>query len=115
MTCNKIKGIAFLLVFVSAMTLVSCADFSMPHYGADAPDQTYNDFDFSTTSGEITLNVSYAGCGIETPVFFEIYDEEPLTWNEEGNGYKMKEDVKPLFSAYTDEKCVYSGTISLPA
>ena len=115
MTCNKIKGIAFLLVFVSAMTFVSCADFSMPHYGAAPADQTYNDFDFSTTSGEITLNVSYAGCGIETPVFFEIYDEEPLTWNEEGNGYEMKEDVKPLFSAYTDEKCVYSGTISLPA
>ena len=115
MTCNKFKGIAFLLVFVSAMTLVSCADFTMPHYGAAPADQTYNDFDFSTTSGEITLNVSYAGCGIETPVFFEIYDEEPLTWNEEGNGYEMKEDVKPLFSAYTDEKCVYSGTITLPA
>ena len=115
MTCNKFKGIAFLLIFVSAMTLVSCADFSMPHYGAAPADQTYNDFDFSTTSGEITLNVSYAGCGIETPVFFEIYDEEPLIWNEEGAGYEMKEDVKPLFSAYTDEKCVYSGTISLPA
>src|SRR5574344_1837826 len=115
MTCNKFKGIAFLLVFVSAMTFVSCADFTMPHYGAAPADQTYNDFDFSTTSGEITLNVSYAGCGIETPVFFEIYDEEPLTWNEEGAGYEMKEDVKPLFSAYTDEKCVYSGTIMLPA
>ena len=115
MTCNKFKGIAILALMASVMTFVSCADFTMPHYGAAPADQTYNDFDFSTTSGEITLNVSYAGCGIETPVFFEIYDEEPLTWNEEGAGYEMKEDVKPLFSAYTDEKCVYSGTITLPA
>ena len=115
MKCNKFNGIAILVLMASVMAFVSCADFTMPHYGAAPADQTYNDFDFSTTSGEITLNVSYAGCGIETPVFFEIYDEEPLTWNEEGSGYEMKEDVKPLFSAYTDEKCVYSGTITLPA
>ena len=103
------------MILASAMTFVSCADFTMPHYGAAPNDQSYNDFDFSTTSGEITLNVSYAGCGVKTPVFFEIYDEEPLTWNSEGGGYTMKEDVKPLFSAYTDENCVYSGTLTLPA
>ena len=115
MRCNSIKGIVILMILASAMTFVSCADFTMPHYGAAPNDQSYNDFDFSTTSGEITLNVSYAGCGVKTPVFFEIYDEEPLTWNSEGGGYTMKEDVKPLFSAYTDEKCVYSGTLTLPA
>ena len=115
MRCNSIKGTVILMILASAMTFVSCADFTMPHYGAAPNDQSYNDFDFSTTSGEITLNVSYAGCGVKTPVFFEIYDEEPLTWNSEGGGYTMKEDVKPLFSAYTDENCVYSGTITLPA
>ena len=115
MRCNSIKGIVILMILASAMTFVSCADFTMPHYGAAPNDQSYNDFDFSTTSGEITLNVSYAGCGVKTPVFFEIYDEEPLTWNSEGGGYTMKEDVKPLFSAYTDENCVYSGTLTLPA
>ena len=94
------------MFLASAMTFVSCADFTMPHYGAAPDDQTYNDFDFSTTSSEITLNVSYAGCGIKTPVFFEIYDKSPLTWNSEGGGYVMKENMKPLFSAYTDEKCV---------
>ena len=115
MRCNSIKGTVILMILASAMTFVSCADFTMPHYGAAPNDQSYNDFDFSTTSGEITLNVSYAGCGVKTPVFFEIYDEEPLTWNSEGGGYTMKEDVKPLFSAYTDENCVYSGTLTLPA
>lgn len=103
------------MFLASAMTFVSCADFTMPHYGAAPDDQTYNDFDFSTTSSEITLNVSYAGCGIKTPVFFEIYDKAPLTWNSEGGGYVMKENMKPLFSAYTDEHCAYSGTITLPA
>ena len=103
------------MVMAAAMTFVSCADWDMPHYGAAQPDQTINNFDFSTTSGEITLNVSYAGCGVKTPVFFELYDEEPITWNEEGNGYVMKEDVKALYSAYTDENCVFSGTITLPA
>ena len=103
------------MVMAAAMTFISCADWDMPHYGAAQPDQTINNFDFSTTSGEITLNVSYAGCGVKTPVFFELYDEEPITWNEEGNGYVMKEDVKALYSAYTDENCVFSGTITLPA
>ena len=110
-----IKGFAMSMIMAAAMTFVSCADWDMPHYGAAQPDQTINNFDFSTTSGEITLNVSYAGCGVKTPVFFELYDEEPITWNEEGNGYVMKEDVKALYSAYTDENCVFSGTITLPA
>ena len=110
-----IKGIAMSMIMAAAMTFVSCADWDMPHYGAAQPDQTINNFDFSTTSGEITLNVSYAGCGVKTPVFFELYDEEPITWNEEGNGYVKKEDVKALYSAYTDENCVFSGTITLPA
>ena len=115
MRINTIKGIAMSMVMAAAMTFVSCADWDMPHYGAAQPDQTINNFDFSTTSGEITLNVSYAGCGVKTPVFFELYDEEPITWNEEGNGYVKKEDVKALYSAYTDENCVFSGTITLPA
>lgn len=110
-----IKGFAMSMIMAAAMTFVSCADWDMPHYGAAQPDQTINNFDFSTTSGEITLNVSYAGCGVKTPVFFELYDEEPITWNEEGNGYVKKEDVKALYSAYTDENCVFSGTITLPA
>ena len=115
MRINTIKGIAMSMIMAAAMTFVSCADWDMPHYGAAQPDQTINNFDFSTTSGEITLNVSYAGCGVKTPVFFELYDEEPITWNEEGNGYVKKEDVKALYSAYTDENCVFSGTITLPA
>ena len=115
MRINTIKGFAMSMIMAAAMTFVSCADWDMPHYGAAQPDQTINNFDFSTTSGEITLNVSYAGCGVKTPVFFELYDEEPITWNEEGNGYVMKEDVKALYSAYTDENCVFSGTITLPA
>ena len=115
MRINTIKGFAMSMIMAAAMTFVSCADWDMPHYGAAQPDQTINNFDFSTTSGEITLNVSYAGCGVKTPVFFELYDEEPITWNEEGNGYVMKEDVKALYSAYTDENCVFSGPITLPA
>ena len=115
MRINTIKGFAMSMIMAAAMTFVSCADWDMPHYGAAQPDQTINNFDFSTTSGEITLNVSYAGCGVKTPVFFELYDEEPITWNEEGNGYVKKEDVKALYSAYTDENCVFSGTITLPA
>ena len=115
MRINTIKGFAMSMIMAAAMTFVSCADWDMPHYGAAQPDQTINNFDFSTTSGEITLNVSYAGCGVKTPVFFELYDEEPITWNEEGNGYMKKEDVKALYSAYTDENCVFSGTITLPA
>ena len=50
MRINTIKGIAISMMMAAAMTFISCADWDMPHYGAAQPDQTINNFDFSTTS-----------------------------------------------------------------
>ena len=115
MNFNKLRSISSWGILVAIVSFASCTDKSLDDFGSNLNEQTFNTFDFSTTKDEISINVSYAGCGIEVPVFFEIYDEDPVVWNETGSGHKLKEDVKPIFSSYTNEKCVYSGTISLPA
>lgn len=115
MNFNKLRSISSWGILVAIVSFASCTDKCLDDLGSNLNEQTFNTFDFSTTKDEISINVSYAGCGIEVPVFFEIYDEDPVVWNETGSGHKLKEDVKPIFSSYTNEKCVYNGTISLPA
>lgn len=76
-------------------------------------EKEYNEFDYSTTSSNISLEVSYLNCGVEAAVYFELYDEIPVTKGE--YNYIKRDDVTPLFAAYTGPKGVYSGTAELPA
>lgn len=73
----------------------------------------FNDFDFSTVQSTTSLEVSYANCGVEANVYFEVYDEIPVTSNE--YGYTKKSDVTPLFAAYTADNSIFKQTIELPA
>lgn len=73
----------------------------------------FNDFDFSTVQSTTSLEVSYANCGVEANVYFEVYDEMPVTSNE--YGYTKKSDVTPLFAAYTADNSIFKQTIELPA
>ena len=113
---KETKGAAFLCLLASVMTLASCVDWKMELF---QPTQdtgaTYNTFDYATVKDGINLVVSYAGCGVKSPVYFELYDENPIVDSEEGSAYTKREDLKPLFSAYTEEDCVFGGFISLPS
>ena len=118
MKSNSFKNLVSLATLVTVTALSSCSDKNMDQYlppeeGGNVV--TYNSFDFSTTKSGINLMVSYAGCGLKTPVYFELYDENPIVENESGNGFTKKEDVKPLFTSYTGEDCIFNGTISLPS
>ena len=73
----------------------------------------FNDFDFSTVQSTTSLEVSYANCGVEANVYFEVYDEMPVTSNE--YGYTKKSDVTPLFTAYTADNSIFKQTVELPA
>ncbi|MGN0281595.1 MAG: LruC domain-containing protein [Prevotella sp.] len=108
--------IASLSILASMFILAACVDRSMDNYvPVSNSEMPYNDFDFSTTNDSINLTVSYVGCGIKTPVYFEIYEENPLEGNEEGSGYTKREDLKPLFTSYTGENCIFNGQIKLPS
>lgn len=120
---NSFKGLASLVTLGAMMGISSCADKNMDQYLPQEKNQeevpvvpsSYNNFNFSTTKDDINLSVSYAGCGIKTPVHFEVYDQNPTVENGTGTGFTLKEDLKPLFTSYTDEDCVFNGTISLPS
>lgn len=115
MRINYSKALAIVSV-MSVMTLGSCTDQNADQYvPAQGDDSVYNTFDFSTTKEDVSLNISYVGCGVKSPVLFEIYDENPVVESFEGNGMVKKEGVRPFFSAYTGEDCVFNGTVSLPS
>jgi LruC domain-containing protein len=67
-------------------------------------------FDFATTA-EVSLYVNYSLQGM--PLLLELYSENPVITKE--NGVRSKrQDINPLFMAYTDEMGKYEGTITLP-
>ena len=110
------------LAVIAAM-LTACSDHSAYQMQPEpepepeapaAPGKTYNDFDFSTTTDNITLNVDYK-LSTQTGVYFEIYDQEPGAFVSEGNSYILKEGVEPLLTAMTDDNGHFSRTISLPS
>ena len=98
--------------FIAICALSSCLEKEV-YQGPKDDEKEFNEFDFSTVHSATNLEVSYANCGIETNVYFEVYDEIPVTESE--YGYTKKEDVTPLFAAYTDDNSVYKGDIDLPA
>ncbi len=83
------------------------------YQGIQEEKKEYNEFDFSTIASSTSLEVSYLNCGVEAAVYFELYDEIPVTKGE--YSYIKRDDVTPLFAAYTGENGVYSGTVELPA
>ncbi|MDO4165481.1 MAG: LruC domain-containing protein [Bacteroides sp.] len=79
----------------------------------ESEENVYNDFNFSTVASATSLEVSYLNCGVSTNVYFELYDENPVTLGE--YNYIKRDDVTPLYAAYTDENGVFKGSIDLPA
>jgi LruC domain-containing protein len=68
-------------------------------------------FDFATTK-DVLLYVNYDFKG--RPLLLELYSEKPIVTNEAGVRSK-REDISPLFMAYTDESGKYEGKVTLPA
>lgn len=66
-------------------------------------------FDFKLTN-EVKLNIDY-GFTNDYYIIFEIYDQNPM--KEEGDSWVKDESLSSIYSASTDTKGRYSGTITL--
>lgn len=73
-------------------------------------EKEYNEFNFSTVAPTTSLEVAYLNTGVQAGVYFELYGEKPVTESE--YGYIKREDVTPLFAAYTARDGVFRGTIN---
>ena len=100
------------LTAILALGLGSCMEKDV-YQGPQEDEKEFNEFDFSTVQKNINLEVSYKNSGVEANVYFELYDEMPVTEGE--YNYIKRDDISPLFSAYTADNSVFNGTIELPA
>lgn len=98
-------------LMASALTFSSCVNEN-GITNKEYKQSTASDFDFATVKN-VNLSVKYDVGNLQNEICFEIYDEMPV----EDLGYTSvkKDNVKPLFSAYTDGNGSYNGTIQLPA
>lgn len=72
-----------------------------------------NPFDFST-SQEVDLIVDYSDFQTNVPVFFSVYNINPIK-EENQLGEYIDESIKPIFSGYTDKNGRFDETITLPS
>lgn len=78
-----------------------------------AVDGVANAFDFSTTQ-DVDLIVDYSAFNAKIPVFFSVYNVNPLV-NENKEGEYIDESIKPIYAAYTEPDGKYDQTVTLPA
>ncbi|MGL4852964.1 MAG: LruC domain-containing protein [Phocaeicola sp.] len=78
-------------------------------------EREHSDFDFSMVAKGVKLSVSYQNMGFKAPVYFELYDVEPVTYNEESGAYTKKEGLLPLYADYTDGDGTFAKTLDLPS
>ena len=54
-------------------------------------EKEYNTFNFSTENSQSYVNLSY-NTGVKTNIYFELFDEEPGEWADNGKYYKTVEN-----------------------
>lgn len=102
------------ILFGMLILFFACVDHHDVYKGEDESGKlTFNEFDFVTTQ-EVNLQVNYQNMGgIQTAVYFEVYDEMPVTETE--YNYVKKEGVEPLFGYLTEKDGTFSKTLTLPS
>ena len=101
-----------------AILLAGCStnagDYIAPEpENPEVVEKEYNTFNFSTENSQSYVNLSY-NADVKTSIYFELFDEEPGEWAENGKYYK-KEGVMPIYSGFTDENGEFKSTVSLPS
>ena len=109
---KKIRMAATLAL--AGMTLAGCS-YHIEHIDptTDPVVKPFNTFDFSTTNDSVQVNLAY-DLQVKAPIYFELYDEEPGAWADNGQYYK-REDALPLYAGYTDGEGKFCDKLSLPA
>ena len=101
-----------------AILLAGCStnagDYIAPEpENPEVVEKEYNTFNFSTENSQSYVNLAY-NADVKTNIYFELFDEEPGEWAENGKYYK-KEGVMPIYSGFTDENGEFKSTVSLPS
>ena len=107
------KTKTYFTVFFALTTLWGCHSHDLydPNFnGNNEVKPEANIFNFSTTQ-TVNLNVDYSACGAGA-VFFSIYDEYPMSDDADP---VLKDDIQPMFEAYTNNSGVFNSVITLPA
>ena len=98
----------FQLAFTTMLMLSAASCVNNEHDFMDEPKLPETEcFDFKTKM-EVTLNIDYGYEGYSVP--FEVFTTNPL----DESGAKI-EDKSPIFAAFTNGNCSFTGDITLPS
>ncbi len=102
------------VLFAAVITLfVSCVkDIEVRGSQPGSENGEANSFDFSTVQN-INLSVDYSAYHAQTPVLFSVYSENPFNGSDES--MSLREDIRPVFEAYTDRDGKFNDEVKLPA
>ena len=102
------------VLFAAVITLfVSCVkDIEVRVSQPGSENGEANSFDFSTVQN-INLSVDYSAYHAQTPVLFSVYSENPFNGSDES--MSLREDIRPVFEAYTDRDGKFNDEVKLPA
>ncbi|MDL2247267.1 LruC domain-containing protein [Bacteroides sp. OttesenSCG-928-J23] len=105
----KSAAIGALSISLALFAACSDRDYYVPNNESNEAKSFEELFDFSTRA-EISVNLNYGLPGCRA--FFSIYAENPL--NEVDGKLFLKEDIQPLYSAFTTENNTFNGKVALP-
>ena len=105
MQTNNFKSLS--MGVLCALSLVGCMEKDL----YQAPEEKTADEYFGfTTSSSCTVDLNY---GLNYQVVFELYAENPLSEDKDGNIIKTKEE--PVYRGATDKKGIFNDFISIPS
>lgn len=107
------KNSLFLFAAI-ALLLSGCVKSDFSKGGSTENENDWTKFPF-TTVGKVNATISYQNMGgIQAPVYFEIYDQQPVTMRSQASGYDKVEGLEPVFAGVTNQNGEFKGTLELP-
>lgn len=109
------RNVSYLLALsIAGFSIYGCTkkDLYDPNFGKENEVTLDNYFDFSTQK-TIQVNINY---GKNYPkAYFEIYAENPLTFQEEGSQIIKKDGLLHIAGGFTDVNGKYNYSATIPA
>ena len=102
------KRFLFIATCITSTLLLATSCLEKNDVYVKIPADQFFDFDLSQ---KINLSVDYGFKGKDYVVLFDLYDENPIIENE--NGELIKKDISPIYRAATDKDGKFSGKIQI--
>ena len=102
------KRFLFIATCITSTLLLATSCLEKNDVYVKIPADQFFDFDLNQ---KINLSVDYGFKGKDYVVLFDLYDENPIIENE--NGELVKKDISPIYRAATDKDGKFSGEIQI--